>query len=65
MRHKHQFETITHPSLTPEGEALGIKGAEIRKCLTCSKEETFVLTKDGWVPLFKDSELSTRDILLA
>lgn len=65
MRHKHEFEIITHPSLTPEGEALGIKGAEIRRCHRCQKEETFILTKDGWVPLFRESEPNTKDILLA
>jgi hypothetical protein len=65
MRHKHDFETVNHPSLTRDGEALGIRAAQIRKCHICKKEETLILTKKGWVPLFEESELSTPDILMA
>ena len=65
MKHKHDFEIISHPGLTPEAAALGIKNAEIRKCVTCHKELTFIETKSGWVPLFKDLEPDEQEILLA
>lgn len=65
MKHRHDFEIIYHPSLTPEAAALGIKGAEVRKCITCQKELTFIQTKDGWFPLFQDTESDKQDILLA
>ncbi len=65
MKHKHRYEAIYHPALTSKTMALGIKAAEIRKCATCQKEMTFVLTKDGWFPLFEDKESDKQDILLA
>lgn len=65
MKHRHDFEIISHPGLTPEATALGIKGAEIRRCITCQKELTFIQTKSGWFPLFEDTASDKQDILLA
>lgn len=65
MKHQHEFEIISHPSLTQTGANLGIKGAQIRKCLTCSKELTFILTKKGWFPLFEENDTKKDYILLA
>jgi hypothetical protein len=65
MKHKHDYEPVYHPSLTPEARELGIRAAEIRKCKTCQKETPFVLTKADWFPLFEDREYDERDILLA
>lgn len=65
MKHRHEYESVYHPIPTPEAKALGIKAAEIRKCKTCQKEMTVVLTKDEWFPLFEDQESGERDILLA
>jgi hypothetical protein len=63
--HKHKYETINRPSVTPEIGSLGIKAAEIRKCDACQKEMPFVFTKDGWFPLFEEMEVEEKDILLA
>lgn len=65
MKHKHEYESIYHPSPTPEAKALGITAAEIRRCRTCRKEMTFVLTKDSWFPLFEDQKSEEQGILLA
>jgi len=65
MKHKHTYETVSHHSPTSDTKALGIRAAEIRKCHTCKKEMIFVLTKDGWLQLFEDTESSKQDILLA
>jgi len=65
MKHRHEYESIYHPSPTAEAKALGITSAEIRKCTVCRKEMTFVLTKGQWVPLFEDGESGEKDILLA
>jgi len=65
MKHIHEFEITSHPALNPEAAALGIRGAEIRKCVSCLKEITFIQTKSGWVPLFNDTEADEQDILLA
>ncbi len=65
MKHKHEFEIVSHPGLTPQARVLGIRNAEIRKCTTCKKELTFIETKEGWFPLFEDRESGEQDILLA
>ena len=65
MKHKHEYESVYHPSPTAEVKALGIKEGEIRKCKTCNKETILVLLKDGWVPLFDDPKSDVHDILLA
>ncbi|MFA4830388.1 MAG: hypothetical protein WC855_03140 [Thermodesulfovibrionales bacterium] len=65
MKHKHTYETISHHSPTPGTIKLGIKAAELRRCTACKKEMTFILTKEGWFPLFEDKEADKQDILLA
>jgi hypothetical protein len=65
MKHRHEYEAVFHPNLAAEMKLLGIKAAEIRKCKTCQREMTFVLTRDGWVQLFEEKESDVRDVLLA
>lgn len=65
MKHRHEYESIYHPSPTTEAKALGIAAVEIRKCTVCHEEMTFVLTKSQWFPLFEDRESEDKDILLA
>ncbi len=65
MKHEHEFERISHPGLTQTGADLGIRGAQVRRCLTCRKELTFILTKKGWFPLFEENESNKEYILLA
>jgi len=65
MKHKHEYESVYHPSPTAEVKALGIREAEIRRCKTCNKEIILVLTKDGWFPLLDDHKPDEHDILLA
>ncbi len=65
MKHRHEYESIYHPSPTAEAKALGITAVEIRKCMACQKETIFVLTKSEWFPLFEDGESEEQDILLA
>lgn len=65
MKHRHEYESVYHPSPTVEAKALGITSAEIRKCAVCQKEMTFVFTKGQWFPLFEEGESGEKDILLA
>lgn len=66
MKHVHKYETVSHPVVSAEAGALGISGAEIRRCVDCQKELVFVLTRrDKWVPLFEEREADEKDILLA
>jgi hypothetical protein len=65
MKHKHDYETVYHPSPTAEVKVIGVKATEIRRCKACQKEMPFVLTKDGWFQLFEDKEADEKDILLA
>ncbi len=65
MKHRHDYETVYHPSPAAEVMVLGVKATEIRRCKTCRKEMPFVLTKDGWFQLFEDKETDEKDILLA
>ncbi len=65
MKHTHEYESVYHPSPTSEAKALGITAVEIRRCVGCLKEMTFVLTKSQWFPLFEDQEAGDQDILLA
>lgn len=66
MKHKHKYETLSHPGITAEVKEHGIQSAEIRKCESCDKQTIFLLTKRGlWVPLFDETESGEKDILLA
>ena len=64
-KHRHEYESIYHPSPSAEAKALGIKAAEIRKCKICQKEMVFVLTKNEWFPLFEDQAFEEQGVLLA
>lgn len=63
--HRHDYEPVFHPTLTPRARELGIKAAEVRKCKSCQREMPFVSTDGEWFPLFEDREYDERDILLA
>mgnify|MGYP006269931339 CR=1 FL=1 len=65
MKHIHQYETAHRPTLTEQVEEHGIKAAEMRRCRVCEKQMPFVLTKQGWFPLFEDREVDEKEILLA
>jgi hypothetical protein len=66
MKHKHKYETLSHPAITSEVLEHGIQAAEIRKCESCDKQTIFILTKRGlWMPLFDETESGGKDILLA
>ncbi len=66
MKHKHKYETLSHPAITSEVMEHGIQAAEIRKCESCDKQAIFLLTKKGlWVALFDETESGEKDILLA
>ena len=65
MKHRHEYESDYHPTLSPEAKALGIRAAEIRKCKGCGHEMPFLFIKDHWVPLYDEKEVNERDILLA
>lgn len=65
MKHRHEYQSVYHPSPTPEAKALGIASIEIRRCTVCQREMTFVQTKSEWFPLFDDGEMEDGDILLA
>ena len=65
MKHRHEYESVYHPSPTAEAKAIGIASIEIRKCTVCQAEMTFVLTGSRWFPLFEDREAGEQDILLA
>ncbi len=66
MKHKHKYETLSHPAITSEVMEHGIQAAEIRKCGSCDKQTIFLLTKKGvWMPLFDETESGEKDILLA
>jgi len=65
MDHKHDYETVNRPSVTPEVGSLGIRSAELRKCRICEHEMPFVETKNGWFPLYEEKEAEEQDILLA
>jgi hypothetical protein len=63
--HKHDYETIYHPSPAPKARALGIEAAEIRRCKTCQKEMTFVFVRNEWFSLFEDLPFEDQGVLLA
>lgn len=66
MKHRHKYEPISHPNISSELKEIGVLAAEVRKCLTCDNEVTFLQTRHGkWVPLFADIESGEKDILLA
>ncbi len=65
MEHRHEYETVYHPSPSTEAKIIGIKSAEMRKCRTCQKVMPFVMIKKDWVPLFEDHESGDQGILLA
>jgi hypothetical protein len=66
MKHKHKYETLSHPGITSEVMEHGIQAAEIRKCESCDKQVIFLLTRGNlWVPLFDETESGEKDILLA
>ncbi|MBF0559388.1 MAG: hypothetical protein HQL08_11485 [Nitrospirae bacterium] len=66
MKHKHKFETLSHPGITSEIMEHGIQAAEIRKCESCDKQTIFLMTRHGhWVPLFDETESGANDILLS
>ena len=66
MKHIHKYETISHQRISAALTELGIQSAEIRRCKTCHKEMTFLMTKKGeWVPLLDENESDKQDILLA
>lgn len=65
MEHEHEYETISHPDVTPALRQMGITAAELRRCTVCQKVMPFVQTKDGLVPLFDEKHLDEQDILLA
>lgn len=66
MKHKHKYETLSHPGITSEVLEHGIQAAEIRKCASCDKQAIFLMTKKGlWVPLFDEAGSGEKDILLA
>jgi len=66
MKHKHQYETISHPAISSEVMEHGIQASEIRKLTSCDRETIFLLTKRGlWSPLFDKTESGEKDILLA
>ena len=65
MDHKHKYEAISHPNLSPEVSGLGLRAGEMRKCQKCEKVMPFVQTAGGWVPLFEERDADGRDILLA
>ena len=51
---EHDYETIYKPGLTEMTKALGITGAEVRRCKECRYENTYVNTKNGEGFLFKE-----------
>jgi hypothetical protein len=65
VEHEHEYETISHPSISSEAGTLGITAAELRKCRTCQKIIIFIMTSNRWIPLFDERELGEQDILLA
>jgi len=65
MRHKHDFESIYHPTPSSEVKDHGILAVEIRKCKGCQEEVPFVLINHKWLPLFEDKGSGGQDILLA
>ena len=65
MKHKHDFESIYHPTPSSEVKDHGILAVEIRKCRGCQKEIPFVLINNKWLPLFEDLVSDDQDILLA
>ena len=65
MKHRHEYESVSHPSPSTKAKTLGIKETEIRKCRVCQKEMPFVMIKKEWVPLFEDPDSSDEGILMA
>lgn len=66
MKHVHKYETEAHLGINPRLMEIGVRSAEIRKCMTCLKEMTFVQIREGdWLPLLDDRETDEQDILLA
>jgi len=65
MKHKHDFESIYHPTPSSEVKDHGILAVEIRKCRGCQKEIPFVLINNKWLPLFEVLVSDDQDILLA
>jgi hypothetical protein len=65
MEHRHNYETVSRPAVSPEARELGVRGTELRKCKDCEKVMPFVLIHEKWIPLFEDSETGEKDILLA
>ncbi len=64
-KHRHEYESVYHPSPTAEAKALGIAAAEIRKCRICKQEMTFILLKNEWFPLFEDQSFEEQGVLLS
>jgi len=65
MGHRHEYETVYRPVVTDEASNLGIRAAELRKCTTCGKVMAFIETREGWFPLYKESEREEQGILMA
>lgn len=64
--HKHEFEPISHPSLSAAAIELGIRAAEMRECRICKMQTPYIQTKDSrWVSLFKEETGDEQNILLA
>ena len=51
---KHDYETIDKAGLTKMTKALGITGAEVRKCKKCGYENTYLMTNNGEGFLFEE-----------
>ena len=65
MKHKHEFESVYHPTPSAEVKDHGILAVEVRRCKGCRTEVPFVLIKNKWLPLFEDKGSNDQDILLA
>lgn len=65
MEHRHVFDTVGHPLVSPRAAELGIKTVEMRKCSRCGELVPFIETKDGWFALVATDEQGEQDILMA
>lgn len=61
----HHYEAVSHPAVSSAAIELGIRGAEIRKCVHCGKETPFVMIHEKWLPLFEERGGGGEGILMA
>jgi len=65
MAHTHDYQTIERHAVSNEAGEIGIESAEIRKCSQCGEEAIFLLSHGKWLPLYDNSTLTEKDIMLA